>query len=93
MSNIFKQILICTYIDRSIKFASFSVIQSANSLRFYNLIQDVHIANVQFVTRISLTVRVKLTDSFLTQHEKTGLMYTKYASSCYGTDLLCCLRY
>ena len=30
---------------------------------------------------------------YMTRHEKTGLMYTKYTSSYYGTYLLYCLRY
>ena len=29
----------------------------------------------------------------MTEHEKTGLMYTKYISLYYGTYLLYCLRY
>ena len=29
----------------------------------------------------------------MTQHEKTGLMYTKYTASYYSTYLLDCLRY
>ena len=30
---------------------------------------------------------------YVTRHEKTGLMYTKYTSSYYGTYLLYCLGY
>ena len=30
---------------------------------------------------------------YVTEHEKTGLMYTKYISLYYGTYLLYCLRY
>ena len=31
--------------------------------------------------------------AYVTEHEKTGLMYTKYISLYYGTYLLYCLRY
>ena len=31
--------------------------------------------------------------AFVTEHKKTGLMYTKYISLYYGTYLLYCLRY
>ena len=31
--------------------------------------------------------------SYVTQHEKTGLMYTKYTTPYYDTYLLYCLRY
>ena len=31
--------------------------------------------------------------TYVTRHEKTGLMYTKYTSLYYGTYLLYCLRY
>ena len=30
---------------------------------------------------------------YVTEHEKTGFMYTKYISLYYGTYLLYCLRY
>ena len=33
------------------------------------------------------------TQTYVTRHEKTRLMYTKYTSLFYCTYLLCCLRY
>ena len=35
----------------------------------------------------------KYAHAYVTRHEKTGLMYTKYTSSYYGPYLLYCLRY
>ena len=37
--------------------------------------------------------RNSIDTTYVTRHEKTGLMYTKYTSSYYGTYLLYCLRY
>ena len=42
-----------------------------------------------FILQISDTVNAK----YVTQHEKTGLMYTKYTALYYSTYLLNYLRY
>ena len=42
---------------------------------------------------ITATLLYVVATIYVTEHEKTGLMYTKYISLYYGTYLLYCLRY
>ena len=42
---------------------------------------------------ISGNALIHVLQIYVTQHEKTGLMYTKYTSSYYGPYLFYCLRY
>ena len=56
------------------------------AIRFIITLVCIHISKIMFCS-------FSIAASYVTKHEKTGLMYTKYSYSFYGTYLLYFLRY